>query len=558
MNFFLLLNLFLTNKLFYKNNQLFNYNPYKNNYYERILKKLNSQNQTERDNAILSNNLSNNSFNNSSNNLYNDDEYETPENGYGPRGKDDENNYDEFTLVKKVDYNFNNIGGYNNVKNELYQCIDILKNYKKYKKFNVRTPKGIIFEGPPGTGKTLFAKALAGEAKCSFIAVSGSDFSRKYIGEGANYIRKLFSLARKKVPCIIFIDELDSIGRKRSNDGESSTSERDNTLNSLLVELDGFKNSTGIFVVTATNRIDIIDSALLRPGRIDKKIRIDLPDYEARKTIINIHIDGKPYDKTINILELIDIFQGLSGAQIENILNESMLYALRNNREYFTIDDVNFIYDKILVGWQCSEHEYTSNIIDRIAVHEMGHAIIGILCRYHSKLNKVVINLSSPNSPGYTIFKPEMNSLQLKEALFEHLMILLAGRISEEEIFGLSITTGATNDLFEARKLASNMIENYGFGDNIIYPSNSEKYKILKDNDIINLIKYAEEITRDIIHNSRDLIIYTSKILIKNKIKTYNELENIINDNYEKTIMKKKSNSFIQINRKSNEINLDD
>jgi cell division protease FtsH len=559
MNFFLLLNFFLTKNLFYKNNQLFNYNPYKNNYYEKILKKLNSQNHTERHNAILSNDKLNKSINNLEIE-YSDDEEENdkPENGYGPRGKEDEINYDEFTLIKKVDFNFNDIGGYNVVKNELYQCIDILKNYKKYKKFNVRTPKGIIFEGPPGTGKTLFAKALAGEAQCSFIAVSGSDFSRKYIGEGATYIRKLFYLARKKTPCIIFIDELDSIGRKRSNDGESASSERDNTLNSLLVELDGFKNSSGIFVVTATNRIDIIDPALLRPGRIDKKIRIDLPDYDARNKIINIHINGKPYDNTINISDLIDIFQGLTGAQIENILNEAMLYALRNNREYFTIDDINFIYDKTLVGWQSTEHEFTSNIIDRIAVHEMGHAIVGILCRSHSKLNKVVINLSSPNSPGYTIFKPEMNTLQLKEALFEHLMILLAGRIAEEEIFGLSITTGATNDLFEARKLSSNMIENYGFGDNIIYPPNSEKYKILKDNDIINLIRDAEEIVREIIHNSKDLIIYTSKILIKNKIITFDELENIININYDKSIIIKKSYIFIQIHRKvkNYEINL--
>lgn len=565
-----------------KNSKLYNYSPYKNNYYERMLKKLNSENKTISDNAILSNkdyninelnkkkflSLKNLgleiSFEERGTNINN----ESPENGYGPYGKQEDNtNYDDFSLVKKVDSNFNNIGGYSLVKNELYQCIDILKNYKKYKKFNVRVPKGLIFEGPPGTGKTLFAKALAGEANCSFIAVSGSDFSRKYVGEGSSRIKKLFSLARKSVPCIIFIDELDSIGRKRSSDGESSSSERDNTLNSLLVELDGFKNSTGIFVISATNRIDIIDPALLRPGRIDKHVRIGFPDSEARNKIINIHIKGKPHDNSVNILELTDIFQGLTGAQIENILNEAMLYALRNDQEYFTMTDVNFIYDKILIGWQPTDHEFTDNIIARIAVHEMGHAIIGILSQFHSKLNKVVINLSSPNSPGYTVFKSEINSLQLKEALFEHLMILLAGRIAEEEIFGLSITTGASNDLFEAHKLATNMIEKYGMGTHIIYPSNSEKYKILKDNDIINLIEYAEQISREIIHNSKELILYTSKILIKNKIITFDELENIINNNYKKSIITKDSNNkinsynnFIQINRKNNnyKINFDE
>jgi cell division protease FtsH len=575
MKIYFLLNLFFIVQGFFlhkntinnKNTKLFNCSPY-----EKMLKKLNSKNQTERDSIMLSNenydidelnrkkflSLQSLGLEISFEERGNEYENDPPNNGYGPHGKEDNTNYDEFSLVKKVDHNFDSIGGYSLVKKELYQCIDILKNYKKYKKFNVRIPKGLIFEGPPGTGKTLFAKALAGEAKCSFIAVSGSDFARKYVGEGSAHIKKLFSLAKKNLPCIIFIDELDSIGRKRSSDGESASSERDNTLNSLLVELDGFKNSTGIFVVTATNRIDIIDPALLRPGRIDKNIRIDLPDSEARNKIINIHIKGKPYDNSINIFELTNIFQGLTGAQIENVLNEAMLYALRNDREYFTMDDINFIYDKILTGWQPTDHEFTDNIIERIAVHEMGHAIIGILSQYHSKLNKVVINLSSPNSPGYTVFRPEINSLQLKEALFEHLMILLAGRIAEEEIFGLSITTGASNDLFEAHKLATNMIEKYGMGTHIIYPSNSEKYKIFKDNDIINLIEYAEQLSREIIHKSKDLIIYTSKILIKNKIITFDELENIININYKKSFITKYSNNkiksynnFVQLDRKN-------
>lgn len=569
------------------NSYISSYRPYRNNFYERILKRLNSKNQTEKEEAILSDNYDNyddddddndNNFNKNSvygeNNYnitelyrrkvlslkglgleievveqdvpimdnmnndsenYNEDdkrEYE-PSNdyGYGPKGKTS-NNVDGFEVIKNSAYNFNSIGGYDLVKSELTQCVDILKNYKKYRRFNVRTPKGLVMEGPPGTGKTLFAKALAGEANCSFIAVSGSDFARKYVGEGSQRIKKLFSLAKKNKPTIVFIDELDSIGRRRSGDGESSSSERDNTLNSLLVELDGFSNTNGIFVVSATNRLDIIDSALLRPGRIDKKIKIDLPDYKARQKIIQIHIKGKPYDKTINITELTELFEGLTGAQIENILNEAMLLALRNNLEYFSLKDVNTVYDRMYVGWQPLNHEFNDDLINRIAVHEMGHAIVGILSQYHSKLKKVVINLSSPNSPGYTMFKPSRNNLFFKESLFEHLMILLAGRLAEEEIFGLSITTGASNDLREVNKLATDMIEIYGMGTHIIYPSTSEKYKILKDDDIIKLIEYAQHICKEIIRESRDLIKHTSKILIKNKTLSYEELENIINQDY--------------------------
>jgi len=531
----MIINCFLfKNNVLNKNYAICNNKFNKNNYYEKILKKLNSKNETEKELCMLSENIDAENKTEHISKFLEIEMFSNKNYGHGPLGKETKQNDDDFTIIKNSNFYFNDIGGYHLVKEELKQCIDLLVNYKKYSKFNVRIPKGLILEGPPGTGKTLFAKALAGEANCSFIPVSGSDFARKYVGEGASTVKKLFSLAKKNIPCIIFIDELDSIGRKRSSDGESASSERDNTLNSLLVELDGFLQSTGIFVISATNRIDIIDPALLRPGRIDKKIRLDLPDFDARKKIIEIHIKGKPYDKTVLINDLIDMFQGFTGAQIENTLNEAMLFAIRHKRDYFNIDDINFIYDKTLTGWNPIPHTFTDTMLERIAVHEMGHAIIGYLTQYHSKLNKVVINLSSPNSPGYTVFRPDVNSLQLKESLFEHLMILLAGRIAEEEIFGLSITTGASNDLYEAHLLATNMIEKYGMGTHIIYPCNSEKYKILKDNDIINIIEYASQISKEVINASKDLIIHTSKLLIKKKIITFDELEEIINYNYKK------------------------
>ena len=427
---------------------------------------------------------------------------------------------------------FKDIGGYENVKEELNQCVDILSNYQKYLNFNVRIPRGLIFEGPPGNGKTLLAKGLAGESNCSFISVSGAEFQEKYVGVGSSKMRELFELAKKNIPCIIFIDEIDAVGRKRSNDGESSSNERDNTLNALLIELDGFKNNTGIFVVGATNRIDLLDAALTRPGRIDKKIYIGLPDANTRKAIINIHIKGKPHDVSVNIDELVDITDGLSGAQIETLLNEAMLNALKENRFVFTFIDFDLVQNKMLAGWQPNEHKFTSNIIDHIAIHEMGHAIVGILSKHHSKMSKVIINLSSPKSPGYTVFENSGTPIYIREALFEHLMILLSGRIAEEAFYDISVTTGALNDFEEALKLAERMIIYYGMGTNIIYPKSSEKYKEMIDNDMVNLINDAYSCAKIIIQNCKMLIYETSELLKKDKLLKAETIIDLIDRKY--------------------------
>jgi cell division protease FtsH len=437
-----------------------------------------------------------------------------------------------FQVIKNYNIRFKDVGGYHNVKEELLQCVDILSNYRKYLKYNVRIPKGLILEGPPGTGKTLLAKALAGEANCSFIPVSGSDFQEKYVGVGSSRIKELFALAKKNVPCIIFIDEIDALGRKRSSDGESSSTERDNTLNGLLVELDGFKNNSGIFLVAATNRIDLLDSALTRPGRIDKKIYIGLPDSATRESIINIHIKGKPYCDKIGIGELVEVTEGLSGAQIENLLNEAMLNALRFNKTSFCYKDFDFVMNKMMVGWQPNEHEFTSDIIDHIAIHEMGHAVVGLFSKHHSKVSKVVINLSSPKSPGYTVFEGSTSNIYIREALFEHLMILLAGRIAEEVFYDVSVTTGAINDFEEALKLAEKMIIYYGMGSNLIYPSFSEKYKELIDNEVVNLINEAYKCAEVIIQNSKELIYETSEELKKTKILKADTLNELIESKY--------------------------
>ena len=449
--------------------------------------------------------------------------------GRGNSGDRSEN----YEVVKESPISFDDIGGYDKIKQELYQCVDILSNYTKYARFNVRIPRGLILEGPPGNGKTLLAKGFAGEAGVSFIPVSGAEFQEKYVGVGASRIRELFELANKNVPCVVFIDEIDAVGRKRSGDGESSTSERDSTLNELLVALDGFKNNTGIFLIGATNRVDLLDPALLRPGRIDKQIYIGNPDDKTREAILRIHLHGKPYEKyAVSIDNLVDLTQGLSGAQIENLLNEAMLSALRENREIMSMQDIDNTMNKIVAGWQPTDHQFTSDIVDHIAIHEMGHAIVGILSKHHSKMTKVVINLSSPRTPGYTLFEPSSSNIHTREALFEHLAILLAGRIAEEVCYDVSVTTGAINDFEEAFKLAERMIVYYGMGKNVIYPNSSDKYKEKIDTEVSELIDNAYAYSVCILQQCKDILLEGSEILKREKLLPCSELNKLIDSKY--------------------------
>jgi cell division protease FtsH len=460
-------------------------------------------------------------------NQYSTNDFKSP----NPNGKKKQKS-ENFEVLDKSPITFKDIGGYDTIKQELQQCVDILQNYEQYAKYNVRIPKGLILEGPPGNGKTMIAKGLAGEANTSFIVVSGSEFQDKFVGVGASRVRELFELAKENIPCVIFIDEIDAIGRKRSGDSETASSERDSTLNQLLINMDGFKTTNGIFVVGATNRADLLDPALIRPGRIDKRVYIGLPDVKTREAILKIHIQGKPHDKTVNITDLVEITMGLSGAQLENVLNEAMLFAIRQNRTEFVKTDIEMVMNRIIAGWQPVEHQFTENMLEQIAIHEMGHAIVGLLSKQHSKMTKVVINLSSPQSPGYTVFEGTTTSLYTREALFEHLMILLAGRIAEEVFYNVSVTTGAINDFEEALKLSEKMIVYYGMGRSIIYPSLSEKYKERIDNEVIKLIQDAYSISTFLVTNSKHLIQECALILKTDRILRADDILEIINEKY--------------------------
>lgn len=426
---------------------------------------------------------------------------------------------ENFKVETDLDTNFDNVGGYLNIKSELNQCSDLLINFEKYQKFNVRTPKGLILEGPPGNGKTLLARAFSGETNSSFISVSGSEFQEKYVGVGSSRVRELFDLAEQNKPCIIFIDEIDAIGRARSSDGESSNAERDNTLNQLLVKLDGYKKTNGVFLMCATNRIDLLDPALLRPGRIDKKIYVDNPDAKTREEIIKIHIKGKPYDAKIDLNYLIEITAGKSGAEIENLLNEAMLTSLRDDRERITMNDLENVLGKGLVGWKSTENIFSPDMLKRIAIHEIGHALTGLLSKDHAKLSKIHLNSWAPNNPGYTIFETEEVDVNIytKQKLFSHLVVLLAGRQAEQVFYGESVTTGASHDFEQAYKLAESMILKYGMGTNNVLTYSSDKSKENVDNQIFELLEKADKKANFVLSNCKPLIEELANSLIDTK-----------------------------------------
>jgi cell division protease FtsH len=295
-------------------------------------------------------------------------------------------------------------------------------------------------------------------------------------------------------------------------------------------------NTNGIFLLGATNRADLLDPALVRPGRVDKRIFIGNPDEKTRRSILNIHLTGKPIEQNIMIDDIVEQSNGLSGAQIENLVNEAMLNALKKNREEISSGDIEEILNKMMVGWQPTEHQFTTDIIDHIAIHELGHAVVGLLCKQHSKMTKVIINLSAPKSPAYTVFENTHSNILTREALFEHLMILLAGRIAEEVFYDVSVTTGAINDFEEALKLAEKMIVYYGMGKHVIYPSMSEKYKEMIDIEVAGLINDAYGYAEFLIRNSKDFIYEGAEILKKEKLLKAEQLIELMNEKYKSVL----------------------
>jgi len=455
---------------------------------------------------------------------------------------------EHFAVIEPtMHYNFTAIGGYDSVKRELLQCADMLLNPDKYKPFSVEVPKGIILEGPPGNGKTHLTRCFAGETHLPYISVSGSQFQEMYVGVGSSRVRELFKLARENTPIIVFIDEIDAIGRKRSQaEHGDNNSERDSTLNQLLVEMDGLEQTNGIFVIGATNRADLLDEALTRPGRIDKTIYVGLPDKKTREMILNIYKQNKPLNANITMLELIEKSKGMSGAQIKNWLNLATIRAIiRSNVSTEVIterDDLELVSDQIMLGAQCFENVYSESSLYQFSIHEMGHALVGLMLTDYNKLVKVSLNTWSPKSPGFTLFEVEEEQpLQSKSRLINHLTVLLAGRVAEEEFFPEHISTGASHDLETAKKVTLEMITKYGMGTRAIYAAASENSKEEIENEMNFLIDLAFVKARFIVTQARPLIEEAAKHLMKEKTVSPDWLIELINQKYSYLIEFKKN-----------------
>lgn len=359
---------------------------------------------------------------------------------------------------------FNDVAGLEEEKEEVEELIDFLKEPKKFQSLGARIPKGVLLVGPPGTGKTLLARAVAGEANVPFYFISGSDFVELFVGIGASRVRDMFKQAKHNAPCLIFIDEIDAVGRQRGTGLGGGHDEREQTLNQLLTEMDGFGTNEGIIVIAATNRPDVLDPALLRPGRFDRQVTVNLPDVKGRAEILAVHARNKILAPTITLDNLAKRTVGFSGADLENLLNEAALLAVRRNKKLITMSEIDEATDRVLMGPAKKSKKYTEKEKSLVAHHEAGHVVLGLKLNDANDVHKVTI-IPRSDAGGYAMMIPkEERYTQTKNELFERITGLLGGRVAEELIFN-EITTGAHNDFEKATKIARSMVTEYGMSD---------------------------------------------------------------------------------------------
>jgi len=421
------------------------------------------------------------------------------------------------TNVSKV--KFADIAGADEEKEELQEIVEFLKNPKKFTSLGARIPKGILLVGLPGTGKTLLAKAVAGESNVPFISISGSDFVEMFVGVGASRVRDLFDQAKKMKPCIVFIDEIDAVGRQRGAGLGGGNDEREQTLNQLLVEMDGFEANEGIIVLAATNRSDVLDPALMRPGRFDRQVYVHVPDVKGREGILKIHAKNKPLDDNVDFKTLARITTGFTGADIENMLNESAILAARQGKPKITMVDITEGINKVLLGPQKKSRLVTQEDRKLTAYHEAGHAILGKMLKNCDDVQEVSI-ISRGMAGGYTLSRPENdNSYTSYGKLMDEIAMCMGGRIAEELVVK-DITTGASGDIKHATKLAHKMVYDWGMSKKLGFLSLDSDGEIFVGRDYQTRIAYSEKITAEADEEIRQILNYN-----------YKRAKDIINDN---------------------------
>ncbi len=421
---------------------------------------------------------------------------------------------------------FDDVAGLDEVKEELFEIVDFMKNPEKYKKMGAKIPKGVLFYGPPGTGKTLLASAVAGETNSSFFNVTGSEFVEKYVGVGAKRVRTLFEKARKEAPSIIFIDEIDALGAKRHSE---SNNEKDQTLNQLLVEMDGFTKDSNVIVIGATNRLDLLDEALLRPGRFDRHIHIGSPNYHTRFEILKVHTKNKPLDKRVSIELLAKKTHGFNGAHLANIANEAAIFAVRENSKLITESHFDKALERVIAGLESKNSKLIEKEKKIVSYHEAGHALVSDLVGI-SPIQKISI-IPRGQALGYVLQLPDEDRyIYTKDELIGKMKILLAGKASEELIFNQK-STGAKDDLRKVTDIANQMVCEYGMSDLgfMTLDNNTKSFlseKIQKEAN--SIVEKCYEETLELLQNNINELHIISNHLFENETMTHDELKSLI------------------------------
>ena len=441
---------------------------------------------------------------------------------------------------------FSDVAGLKEEKEEVAELIDFLKNPKKFQKLGARIPKGVLLVGPPGTGKTLLAKAVAGEANVPFYYISGSDFVELFVGVGASRVRDMFKQAKQSAPCLIFIDEIDAVGRQRGSGIGGGHDEREQTLNQLLTEMDGFGANEGIIIIAATNRPDVLDPALLRPGRFDRQVTVSLPDAKEREEILKVHARNKTFDKSVNLAAISQRTPGFSGADLENLLNEAALLAVRRNKNAIGMDEVDEATDRVLMGPAKTSRKITEKEKRLVAIHESGHAVIGIKLADAQEVHKITI-IPRGVDGGYTMMLPKEDKIGImtKEELECQITGLLGGRASEKIFLG-ETTTGASDDFKKATRIARSMVTKYGMSDlgpmqleeeseGVFLGRDYNKTKNFSDQVALEIDKAVRKIIEDcydkavkILKENEDLVHLLADSLVEHETLTKEQIECLV------------------------------